>query len=89
MVILHNVVGMTSVIKDMQQEGAEITPDMLGGLAPLRPGHINRFGDYTLDFKRKLQSIDFNLPIKPMQSTAYITFCREFLNPGRPSTRHA
>lgn len=66
MVILHNVVGMTKVIKDMQREGAEITPEMLGGLAPLRPGHINRFGDYTLDFKRKLQPLNFDFPIIPV-----------------------
>jgi hypothetical protein len=45
MIILHNVVGMTNVIKDMQREGVEITPEMLGGLAPLRPGHISRLGD--------------------------------------------
>lgn len=66
MVILHNVVGMSNVIKDMQSEGIEITPEMLGGLAPLRPGHISRLGDYTVDLKRKLRPLDFDLPIKPM-----------------------
>lgn len=52
MVILHNVTGMTRVLKDMRDEGSAITPEMLAGMAPLRPGHINRFGDYMLDFRR-------------------------------------
>jgi TnpA family transposase len=68
MVILHNVVGMTRVLKEMNAEGYVITPEMLGGLAPLRPGHINRFGDYTLDFRRKISPLDFDLAIIPKES---------------------
>lgn len=68
MVILHNVVGMTRVLKEMSEEGAELTPETLGGLAPLRPGHINRFGDYTLDFRRKISPLNFDLAIIPKES---------------------
>lgn len=68
MVIMHNVVGMSNVIKQLQVEGWEITPDMLGGLGPLRPGHINRFGEYSPDFRRKLQPLNFTLPIIPTKS---------------------
>ena len=68
MVILHNVVGMSNVIKQLQDEEWEITKEMLAGLGPLRPGHINRFGEYTPDFKRKLEPLNFTLPINPTKS---------------------
>ena len=68
MVILHNVVGMSNVIKQLQEEGWEITKEMLAGLGPLRPGHINRFGEYAPDFRKKLPPLNYTLPIKPTES---------------------
>lgn len=63
MVILHNVVGMTKVLTELRDEGVEITPEILGGLAPYRIKHINRFGDYTLDFRRKVGAMNHNAEI--------------------------
>lgn len=68
MIILHNVVGMTRVLRELRDEGTEITPEILGGLAPFRTAHINRFGDYTLDFRRKIGPLDFDVSIFPMKS---------------------
>lgn len=68
MIILHNVVGMTRVLRELRDEGSEITPEILGGLAPFRTAHINRFGDYTLDFRRKIGPLDFDATIIPMES---------------------
>jgi TnpA family transposase len=68
MIILHNVVGMTGVLRELRDEGTEITPEILGGLAPFRTAHINRFGDYTLDFRRKIGPLDFEATINPMES---------------------
>jgi hypothetical protein len=68
MVILHNVVGLSNVIKQLQDDGWEITKEMLAGLGPLRPGRINRFGEYAPDFRKKLPSLNFTLPIKPTES---------------------
>lgn len=68
MIILHNVVGMTRVLQELRDEGTEITPEILGGLAPFRTAHINRFGDYTLDFRRKIGTLDFEATIIPMES---------------------
>lgn len=68
MIILHNVVGMTRVLRELRDEGTEITPEILGGLAPFRTAHINRFGDYTLDFRRKIGRLDFEATIIPMES---------------------
>mgnify|MGYP006170071109 CR=1 FL=1 len=46
----------------------KITLEILGGLAPFRTAHINRFGDYTLDFKRKIGPLNFDATIIPMES---------------------
>lgn len=63
MVILHNVVSMSRVLKQLQAEGVEINQEILAGLAPYRLEHINRFGDYVLDFKRKAEplAMDFRI----------------------------
>lgn len=49
LVILHNVDSMTRALKDLQSNNVEVTKEVLEGLSPYRTGHINRFGDYTLD----------------------------------------
>ena len=67
-IILHNVVGMTRVLQELRGEGIEITPEILAGFAPFRTAHINRFGDYTLDFRRKIGPLNFDSPIIPMES---------------------
>ena len=63
MVILHNVEGMTKVLKNLQDEGMEITQEILAGLSPYRTHHINRFGDYTLDIDREIRQMDFSTRI--------------------------
>lgn len=63
MVILHNVVGMSKVLKQMREEGMQIDEEILAGLAPYRLQHINRFGDYTLDFRRKTEALQPNFRI--------------------------
>lgn len=63
LVILHNTEKMTRVLKELREEGWSITPELLQGLAPYRTGHINRFGDYTLDTEREVLPLDFNIKI--------------------------
>lgn len=63
MVILHNVERMTRVLKDLRGEGWALTPDLLAGLAPYRIGHINRFGDYTLDLDKDIDPLDYSVKI--------------------------
>ena len=52
LVILHNVVGMSRVLKQLQAEGAVINQEVLAGLAPYRLEHINRFGADSTAFHR-------------------------------------
>jgi len=75
MVIFRNVVGMTDVLTGLREEGADITPEILAGLAPYRLQHINRFGDYTLDFTRKALSLNFDSRILPNASKTSRIFC--------------
>jgi TnpA family transposase len=63
LVILHNVEAMTRVLKEFSEEGLPIDEGILGGLAPYRTQHINRFGDYTLDLNRKVQPMNYNTRI--------------------------
>ena len=68
MVILHNVVGMSRVLKNLQTEGALINQEVLAGLAPYRLEHINRFGDYVLDFRRKADVLEDDFRIIESES---------------------
>ena len=48
-VMLHNVVDMTTVLRALQQEGLQVTPEMGRRLSPYLTEHIKRFGLYVLD----------------------------------------
>jgi len=50
LVIFHNVVEMTRVIKQLVAEGVEITPEILERFSPYKTDHLNRFGHYELQF---------------------------------------
>lgn len=48
--------------------GIEITLDLLTGLAPFRTLHINQFGAYALDFRRKIDPLNFGATIIQIES---------------------
>ncbi|MFQ6043477.1 MAG: Tn3 family transposase, partial [Candidatus Poribacteria bacterium] len=52
LVIFHNVVAMTKVLKDLIAEGYTVTEEILERFAPYRTEHINRFGTYKLQFDK-------------------------------------
>jgi len=68
MVILHNVVGMSRVLKKLQNDGVLINQEILSSLGPYRLEHINRFGDYVLDFKRKVELLNDDFRILDSKS---------------------
>jgi TnpA family transposase len=59
MVILHNVHGMSRVLKGLQAKGYVLTEEILRGTAPYRREHINRFGEYPLDLDRDFEPINY------------------------------
>jgi hypothetical protein len=54
---------VTGALKEMQEEDLPIREEILGGLAPYRTEYINRFGDYTLDFAREIQPMNYKIQI--------------------------
>lgn len=60
MIILHNVDRMTRILAELRNEGMGINAEVLAGLSPYRTGHINRFGDYTLDLSREIAPLDYS-----------------------------
>jgi TnpA family transposase len=52
LIILHTVNDMTRVVGELESEGMKLSEAVLGGVSPYRMGHINRFGDYTVDTSR-------------------------------------
>ncbi len=63
MLCLRNVQEMTHVIRQLRNEGMQITPEMLSFLSPYRTWHINRLGAYVLDFERASGVMDPSLRI--------------------------
>lgn len=59
MIILHNVQGMSRAIKQLQADGRQIDQSILAALGPYRTAHINRYGDYLMDLKRKFEPLNF------------------------------
>ncbi|MCP3921756.1 MAG: transposase [Desulfobacterales bacterium] len=63
--ILHNVHSMTNIFNDLQNEGYDITEEIVSNFAPYRNGHLNRFGKIKLQFDRipepLVNDIDFHV----------------------------
>ncbi|MCP3656695.1 MAG: Tn3 family transposase [Herbaspirillum sp.] len=61
MVILHNVHGMSRILKELQAKGYVLTEEILRSTAPYRREHINRFGEYPLDLDREVEPINYKI----------------------------
>lgn len=63
---------MSKVLKALQERGEfQITEDLLAALAPYRTAHINRYGEYVVNFDRTIEPmstrIRFGLKAKNRQ----------------------
>lgn len=50
-VMLHNVIDLTRVLNEMNEEGVSITRDLLERLSPYITSHLRRFGKYDVDME--------------------------------------
>ena len=67
LVIFHNVVTMTKVIRQLIAEGYPVNAEALAVLSPYQTAHINRLGRYTLQLDREPEPIEYDLPFSVFQ----------------------
>lgn len=58
---LYNIVNLTKVINDLVEDNYPVTLEMVEALSPYITSHVNRFGDYHLDFERDTSEMIYNL----------------------------
>jgi len=73
LVIFHNVVMMTKVLRQLLAEGHAISAEVLAVLSPYLTAHINRLGLYSLQFDQEPEPIDYDLPLTVVQHPAPLT----------------
>ncbi|MES2356236.1 MAG: Tn3 family transposase [Pseudomonadota bacterium] len=66
LLIFHNCRTMTQALKELEDEGTVLTPEILAAMNLYRTGHLSRFGAYELR-DRAVEPIDYDvrLAVKP------------------------
>ncbi|MEQ4726071.1 Tn3 family transposase [Nonomuraea sp. B19D2] len=67
LVVFHNALDISDIVRQLVAEGWQITADQLGQIAPYLRAHISRFGAYATDelrhrpdpFDALLKEVDF------------------------------
>jgi hypothetical protein len=54
---------MTRALYKLRADGVQIEPEAVAALSPYTRSHINRFGQYTFDLRRRPLAVDYELPI--------------------------
>ncbi|MDQ2843511.1 MAG: Tn3 family transposase [Acidobacteriota bacterium] len=67
LLVFHNLVAMTRAIGRMETDGHQISDEILAVLSPYQTSHINRFGNYSLNFGRDPEPVHLHFR-KPPQS---------------------
>lgn len=62
-VILYNVFSISNVLNSLLQEGYQFDGKTLEALSPYITHHINRFGDYHLNFDKELPPLRFDIEV--------------------------
>ena len=62
MLIFYNVEVMTRVLKELKEEGHNITEEDLKHLSPYIES-ANRLGDYRLELKKQVRPLDFSISV--------------------------
>ncbi|WP_115712674.1 Tn3 family transposase [Legionella sainthelensi] len=56
-IMLQNVIDITDICHDLQEEGYKITKDDLSHMSPYMTEHIKRFGEYVLDLNKTPENL--------------------------------
>ena len=52
LLVFHNLVTLSSALERLQQDGLKASDEALAALTPYQTEHINRFGNYMVNFNR-------------------------------------
>jgi len=63
LVMLHNVMDMTRILRQLQQEGYPVNRAILARISPYLTEHVRRFGEYILDLSQVPEPLIFELPV--------------------------
>jgi TnpA family transposase len=63
LVIFHNVVNLSKIVRELVTEGHPVTREALAVLSPYQTEHINRFGTYTLNMDRKPPKLNYHMDL--------------------------
>ena len=63
LVIFHNCHSITQALKELEDEGMKLTPEMCAALSPYRTSHLNRFGLFELK-ERHPMPIDYGVMLE-------------------------
>ena len=81
LLIFHTIASMTRALDQMAIEGIMADADALAGLSPYQTEHINRFGNYTLNFARvpaPLPSSQVTVPVPRVEAPSVAASDQEF-----------
>ena len=62
-VCFYNVAAINQILIDLTNEGISFEKEALSALSPYITKHINRFGEYSLDFERKAPELNYQMPM--------------------------
>ncbi len=70
--IFHNVYSLTCVLNKLAAEGYEIEDEAVARLSPYLTEHVNRFGNYKLNWERSTSAPDYDLAFKVVDKQALV-----------------
>src|SRR5699024_8380284 len=59
--IFYNVFSLSRILQEYMQEGHSYDDELISYLSPYVTAHVNRFGKYHIDFKRKPPELPFDI----------------------------
>jgi TnpA family transposase len=63
LVMLHNVIDMTSILQQLKHEGYAVNTKTIARISPYLTDHIQRFGEYVIDMNQSIGEIPFELKL--------------------------
>jgi hypothetical protein len=63
LLVFHNIVTLSRALERLQSDGLKASAQAMAALTPYQTEHINRFGNYTVNFSRTPEPLSPDLPL--------------------------